>query len=361
MRQLATIQLIKDIQPIDGADAIEVATVNGWKVVVKKGEYKPGDKIVYLEIDSWVPNTLAPFLSKGKEPRIYQGVSGERLRTISLRKQISQGLILPISSIPTYQVVAGSEYYSSGDSETITLIPLLGDHAIGNDVSELLNIIKWEQEIPAQLRGQAKGNFPSFLRKTDEERVQNLVNLLPNMVGIRFNLHEKLDGSSTTIFRNNGEFGVCSRNLNLKDTEGNSFWHIAKKYNLHETLDDNICIQGELVGPGVQKNKYNLTELDLYVFNVFDISTGQYMDTEDAKRIAERLCLRWVPFIQDYTITESTTVEELLSIAEGPSVLNASTEREGLVWRPYAEQEMRNLGRLSFKTISNKFLLCGGD
>lgn len=342
MRKLATIQKILAIDPIEGADAIEVATVNGWKVVVKKGEFVVGEEIVYFEIDSWIPHNLAPFLSKGNEPREYEGIKGERLRTVRLRGQISQGLILPLNILPHSCVFSAF---------------------VGDDVSDVLGVVKWEAPIPAQLAGVTRGNFPSFLQKTDEERIQNLVGLLPEFVGITFGLHEKLDGSSMTVYHNNGDFGVCSRNLDLKDSEGNSFWQMAKSLNLPEKMPahGNICIQGELIGSGIQKNPYGLNNHDFYVFNVFDIDSGKYLNYGDARWIVEQMGLKWVPFVQDYTITESDTVGTLLALAEGKSVLNPKAEREGLVWRPYEEQEVRGLGRLSFKTISNKFLLKGGD
>ncbi len=330
MRQLATLQLIDEINPIPDADAIEVATVNGWKVVVKKNEFKAGDKIVFLEIDSWVPHTLAPFLSKN-EPREYQGVKGEKLRTVKLRGQISQGLILPTSVLPD------------------------ADLEIGSNVTETLGITKWEAPVSAQLAGMSLGSFPSFLIKTDEERVQNLKKYWRNFVGLTFNVHEKLDGSSCTVYRKDGEFGVCSRNLDLKQTENNSFWRVALENKLDELLPDNLCIQGELVGPGIQKNIYALPNLRLYVFNVFDIVACKYLEVDKAKEIAEGLGLTWVPFHSNHTITEHDTVESLLAMAEGGSVLNSKTEREGLVWRFDGEE------RISFKTISNKFLLKHND
>ncbi len=330
MRQLATLQLIDEINPIPDADAIEVATVNGWKVVVKKNEFKAGDKIVFLEIDSWVPHTLAPFLSKN-EPREYQGVKGEKLRTVKLRGQISQGLILPTSVLPD------------------------ADLEIGSNVTETLGITKWEAPVSAQLAGMSLGSFPSFLIKTDEERVQNLKKYWHNFVGLTFNVHEKLDGSSCTVYRKDGEFGVCSRNLDLKQTENNSFWRVALENKLDELLPDNLCIQGELVGPGIQKNIYALPNLRLYVFNVFDIVACKYLEVDKAKEIAEGLGLTWVPFHSNHTITEHDTVESLLAMAEGGSVLNSKTEREGLVWRFDGEE------RISFKTISNKFLLKHND
>lgn len=130
-RKLASIRRIADIQPIRGADAIEVATVDGWRVVVKKNEFKVGDLALYLEIDSWVPHELAPFLSKGQEPRVYNGVKGERLRTIRLRGQVSQGLLLRVGE-RDYMY-----YVMKPDGQLVTVYE-------GDDVTEFLNIQKWE-------------------------------------------------------------------------------------------------------------------------------------------------------------------------------------------------------------------------
>lgn len=149
---------------------------------------------MFVEIDAWIPHDLAPFLSKGKEPREYQGIKGERLRSAKIRGQISQGIVLPLH-VCGFQFDANPQY--------------------GDDVSEMLGIVKWEREIPAQLRGQAKGNFPSFLRKTDQERVQNLVREIeriresgePEM----FEVSIKLDGTSFTAYHNDGATGFCSR------------------------------------------------------------------------------------------------------------------------------------------------------
>ena len=137
-RKLATIRKIAAIEPIEGADAIEVAVVDGWKVVVKKGEFQVDALAVYIEIDSWVPTELAPFLSKGKEPREFESVKGERLRTVKLRGQLSQGLLLPLE--PTCANIE-SELFE------------------GLDVSLPLNILKWERPMNAQLAGIARGNF----------------------------------------------------------------------------------------------------------------------------------------------------------------------------------------------------------
>lgn len=179
MRKLATIRRIDEIRPIPEADAIECAVVGGWTVVVRKGEFKVGDLAIYIEIDSWVPHTIAPFLSKGHEPREYEGVIGERLKTAKLRGQISQGLLLPVEQEyihdeddVDYEELAfiiskpGKLNEATGIVESSTFIRV----SEGQDVSEFLGIIKWDAPIPAQLAGQVKGNFPGFIRKTDQER-----------------------------------------------------------------------------------------------------------------------------------------------------------------------------------------------
>ena len=352
MRKLATIRRIDEINPIDGADLIEVATIGGWKIVVKKGEYKAGDLAIYFEIDSWIPHELAPFLSKGQEPREFEGVKGERLRTIRLKGQISQGLLLPLSIM---------YYFGEEDEE-------------GTDVTEPLGILKYEKPIPAQLAGLAKGNFPSYIPKTDEERIQNLKKELVKWQdqGLAFEISEKLDGSSMTVYitteqNEDGQdvprFGVCSRNLELKDTEGNSFWEIAKKYDLESKLTQfnidwgsRIAIQGELCGEGIQGNKYKLTGRDFYVFRIYDMEIGEYMSPYQQDDICRLLGLKQVPEL-GCTRLNNYTIDSLLEFAEGKSKLNPNVEREGVVFKCFDE----NSGQPHFKAISNRFLIKNGD
>jgi RNA ligase (TIGR02306 family) len=338
-RKLATIRKIDALTPIEGADAIECATVGGWKVVVKKGEYRVGDEAIYCEIDSWIPFELAPFLCKGKEPREFEGVKGERLRTIKLRGQISQGLLLPLG-IGVYDPNAVLEE--------------------GTDVTEILGIKKWEKAIPAQLAGQVRGNFPTEIPKTDQERCQNLVKeiVAANEAGMKFEITEKLEGSSMTVYRIRGEFGVCSRNLDLKEDANNSFWAtaIADDINAQMMSIDpywDWAIQGELIGPGIQGNIYNLSKLEFRVFDVYDIQMGAYMKPEARLRLIETIGLKHVPVIAHsaslYDTLGITDIPQLLKFAEGKSTLG-NTEREGIVFKEVN-------GGFSFKAISNKYLL----
>lgn len=347
MRKMATIRRIDELNPIEGADKIEVATVGGWKVVCQKGLYEVGDLAVYCEIDSFIPTTVAPFLTKdGHYPKTYEGVEGERLRTVKLRGQISQGLLLPLAP---FFAVGGSHVNSENFGTEI-----IEDQ----DVSELLGIVKYEPPMSAQLQGVAKGNFPIQIPKTDQERCQNLKKEIAAAAsaGKVFEITEKLDGSSMTVYMIDGVFGVCSRNLDLKESEGNSFWKVARELNLENKmriLGDNIAIQGELIGEGIQKNPYGIKGQKFYVFDMYDIKLGEYLKPEDCRINAEQLELDHCPVINAVATTPES-IDELLSMAEGKSLLNNKTEREGLVFKARD-------GSFSFKAISNKFLLKNGD
>jgi RNA ligase (TIGR02306 family) len=339
MRKLASIRKIDSIRAIEGADAIECAVVGGWTVVVKKGEFAAGDTAVYCEIDSWIPHALAPFLSKGNEPRVYDGIAGERLRTIKLRGQLSQGLLIPLG-IGVFDVNA-----------------VLDE---GTDVSELLGIVKYEAPIPAQLAGEVKGMFPGWIQKTDQERIQNLKEELAFWAKEQhaWEITEKLDGSSMTVYLRDGEFGVCSRNLELKPSETNSLWKVAVQHDLESKLrraGRNIALQGELIGEGIQGNPYKIKGQDFFLFDIYNIDTNKYFTPAERKAFVDEFDIKHVPVLGSLIMDESTTVDALLKLAEGKTVVGHSgCEREGLVFKILDMQ-------CSFKAISNKFLLKGGN
>ena len=326
MRKLARVVRIDTVERHPNADALDLCTVGGWRVVSKLDEYKAGDLAVYFEVDAWVPHELAPFLSKGKEPKEYNGVLGNRLRSIKLRGELSQGLLLPLSVLPAEEDDAIGTY-SYPDA----------------DVTSLLNVQKYEPPIPAELAGEAEGPFPTHLvPKTDEERVQNLD--YDELRKLRYVVTEKLDGTSATFIKEDGRLRVCGRNWEWKDND-NTYWKVARKYDLLNVLEEGMAVQGEIIGPGIQGNKYGLSEPQLYVFNVWR--------NRNRVPFAEWGGLRTVPVL-DLWYELPETVFNLLTIAEGKSVLNPKTEREGLVLRT-------DKGDVSFKAISNKFLLKGGE
>jgi RNA ligase (TIGR02306 family) len=335
MRKLATIRKIDSLRPIVGADAIECAIVGGWTCVVKKGEFTAGDLAVYCEIDSWIPHEIAPFLSKGNFPRVYNEVKGERLRTVKLRGQLSQGLLLPLE--PTCADIE-SELFE------------------GLDVSFPLNIVKWEMPMNAQLAGMARGNFPSLIPKTDQERCQNLVKEIDQAITdeLQFEVTEKLEGSSMTVYLIDGVFGVCSRNLDLKEEGGTTFWEVARRDGIEEKMrtvvGTDLAIQGELIGPGIQGNIYKLSKPEFRVFDVYNIQGGCYLDPADRRELIKSMGLKHVPVMFVDKDLGVGSVEEILQWAEGPSAITPSQEREGIVFKQVD-------GGMTFKAISNKYLL----
>ena len=348
MRKLATIRKIDALRPIPDADAIECAVVGGWTAVVKKGEFKAGDLAVYCEIDSWIPHALAPFLSKGKEPRVFDGIAGERLRTMKLRGQLSQGLLLPL-------------IIKMGGNLLPTTRRIVSE---GEDVSEALGIVKYEAPIPAQLAGEVKGMFPGWIQKTDQERIQNLKEELDYWLGEQhaWEVTEKLDGSSMTVYLRDGEFGVCSRNLELKPSETNSLWKVAVRNDLELKLrraDRNIALQGELIGEGIQGNPYKQKGQEFFLFDIYDIDTSKYLTPAERNAFVEEHDIKHVPVLafgaELWDTLGINSIDGILKFAEGKSVMGMiGCEREGLVFKSKAMQ-------CSFKAISNKFLLKGGD
>ena len=337
-RKLATIRKITAIEPIEGADAIEVAVVDGWKVVVKKGEFAVDSLAVYIEIDSWVSNDIAPFLSKGKEPREFEGVKGERLRTVKLRGQISQGLLLPLNVLTKVQ-------------KEDWLTP---DEFEGSDVSDILGIIKWERPMNAQLAGMARGNFPALVPKTDQPRIQNLTREFAEYQKDTWSITEKLDGSSCTFYLDDeGIFHVCSRNLDLKEDEANSFWKVARKFDIEGIMRRNfmlgMAIQGEMIGEGIQGNQYKV-QLDFYVYDMYNVHTGQYLLPLQLKAACEKLGLKHVPILLEDVSIHASSIASILAYAEATSKLNASN-REGVVFKSNTVHDR------SWKAISNSWLL----
>jgi RNA ligase (TIGR02306 family) len=255
------------------------------------------------------------------------------LKTIKLRGQVSQGLILPLDVLLSTGVSSDDVYE-------------------GLDVTGMLNIVKYEPPIPAELAGKVKGLFPSFIRKTDEERIQNLAGEYEEMKKHTYYVTEKLDGSSATFYYNNGVFGVCSRNLELIETEGNTFWKVARELDLEnklQKLNSNICLQGELIGEGIQGNPYKIKGQTVRFFNIFDIDNQEYYGLPNFLITLDVLQLESVPVL-DRNFQLPNSVDELLNYSDKKSKLNPNFDREGIV--------IRSLDRkISFKVISNKFLL----
>lgn len=377
-RKLATIRTIKDVQPIVGADSIELVFVDGWQVVTRKGEFKPKDWCIYFEIDSFLPvHPLFEFLRASSFRDIPDLGQGFRLKSIKLRKQLSQGLVVPLDA--TMEQFGSTVFTYTGpaawvnDKTTVFLEE-------GADCTEYLGVKKFEIPLSAQLAGLVRGNFPSFIPKTDQERVQNLVfhdgaefeNVYIDGEGkeIRVNkaprpgpcqydyeMSMKLDGSSMTVYCYDGYIGVCSRNMDLKETSENAYWKCAQDIGLISALAEggvnNIAFQGELMGPGVQDNREGLKEYHFYLFDVYDIERQRYLTPEGRANIYLTLLeqgvnIDHVPILETNLKGSELTMAKCLELAKGPSINHKV--REGIVFKDL-------MGEYSFKAINNDFLL----
>ena len=359
------------------------ADLLGWHCVTQVSNgFKPGDLVVYFEIDSLLPlsNPAFDFLKDPNKP----AATHHRLKTKRFKKQIAQGLILPLDAIRTpgsdIPVLMPRDEYDAQEPGIWQAVVKPVEE--GDDLTELLGIEKYEPEMPAQLRGISKGSFPYFLVKTDETRIQAAPNLLLNRRGERVYATEKLDGSSHTswFYPNEGAaeiglpvspddhdrgytFGVASRNLNLARSEDNAFWKTADKYELKRKLKEYgrpLAIQGEMFGPGIQDNKLKRATVDLNVFNIYDLVTKQFLDRDDFNKVVADLGLTPVPTVYEDFILDHT-VDQLVTMAQIKSSYNKDVWAEGIVIRPFKESIEHRFGRFSFKVINLEFLLKHGE
>ena len=346
MRQLATIQRINDIKSIPDADKIELAFVKGWQVVVaKKDGFKIGDLVVYIEIDSLVPDRAEfEFLRERKF----------RVRTIKLRKQLSQGRIVPMSILPVpvgaqedldvTELLGIVKYDPQAQEEKALSVP---KHQ--NKVLRYLMNFKAFRTVYLKLNQKENGWPTGVVSKTDEENIQNMYNVISENFDKSFYVTEKLEGQSATFYTtfekrwgfNRKVFGVCSRNIRLEKPDNSKYWQTAKRYNLEQILKSYKCrvaIQGEQVGEGIQGNIYKLTGVDLFVFNVY--MDGKRLGVDKMKAFCDKHGLTTVPVLDANFVptkdipcnTKDAIVHYLLGYSNGTSVLY-KTMREGVVLR----------------------------
>ena len=360
MRKLASIQVITELHPIEGKDRIVLATVEGWHVIVTK-DFSVGDKVVYVEIDSVMPEKPEFEFLRPKKFKI---------KTMKMGNAISQGICFPLSILPER-----SKPYEVGEDVTEIVgvkhieetvddpAPIPKPHkAYGPFVSFLLRFRPFRSLI---LPKKQSGLFPSeYVSKTDETRCQNIPWLFGSDEAktTKYIATEKVDGSSGTwlLVQHKNKFGrrkyeyfVCSRNRCLTYDDGSIWWQIEHKYNIREKLmnmigdQEFVAIQGECVGPRIQQNKYKLTDVDMYVFN-YITPAGRHGSVRARDMLGTR-GFNFVPIISESYILPDT-VDEMVAAADGQSVLNPDVLREGLVIRSAD-------GKNSFKAVSNKFLL----
>lgn len=361
MRKLVTIRKIDAIDEIPNADSIDVATLDGWKAVVKKDSFKVGDFVFYFEVDSVLPvKEQFEFLRKGCYVK-NDFVEGFRLKTVRLRGQISQGLVLPLSDFGV-QISRATGMVFAPCAEELDDIQCIG--RLGDDFTEFHDVVKWEPTFPPQLAGFAKGTFPSQIMKTDQERCHNLKREIFNdWFDHKWEVTLKMDGSSMTAYNLNGEIGVCSRNLDLKtgeENKDNTFIKLLHETGLGEflkTYGEDIAIQGEAVGEGIQGNREKIKGHELYVYNMQEIM-GRKFFCPEARDITMKMMndkgvkVKHVPILHfGKTLTELgiTDFRSLVEFAEGPSLVHPI--REGLVFKSLDDPN------ISFKVISESYLL----
>ena len=350
-RKLASIQKIWKIEPINGADRIEKAFVLGWSCVVNKGQFKEGDDAVYFEIDSFLPvRPEFEFLRTSSYKKTDIMGEGFRLRTQKFRGQVSQGLLLPISAFP--------ELYD---------MQMYG-YNVGDDVTELLGVKKWEIEERATTGGTVIGTLPKDVPHTDETRVQSETGLIQAFTGLEYYISTKMDGSSHSISIDEDGFHVCGHNFEYKDDDSSSFYKLVKERGYKEKMErlmrssdfKTLTIQGELCAPGIQQNRLRLQKPEWYVFTVR--VDGARISLPKMQDVCNVLGMTMVPIEEIGTDLQDKypTVEALLERADGEYPNGG--KKEGIVIRPTCPVFCQLIGDyLSMKVVNNKYLLKNGD
>jgi RNA ligase (TIGR02306 family) len=329
---LAHIELISHLSPIDGCDNIELARVLGWNVIVQKG-FTVGDMAIFIEIDSILP----------VENPVFTFLGGKRIKTKKMKGVISQGIVFPCSILPP------------------EITP-----TVGLDVTQALNLTKYDPEVTPQSNGrvftESQAPYPSFIIKTDENRIQNVGRMVTEYGNEIFYITEKYDGTSCTMFRKDDTIGVCSRNLMLKEFtstgETNHYWEMYRKYNFDKVFaeNDNLVIQGEIVGNGIQNNKYKYDNKDFYIFNIIDLNGYRRYTLDEMVALLIKYNLKMVAVLNEsFTLPSENLVDEMVKLSVGQSVLNPNTKREGIVVRSHKTD--LPIGQVSFKVINPEFLI----
>jgi len=352
VRTLAHIERVVSLSPIEKADKIEVVTVLGWHCVTKKGEVAVGDLVVYFEIDSFLPiEPRFEFLrqSSFKKMDIDDGngnltiIEGFRLKTIKLRGQISQGLVLSLHEFPEFD----------------------NDVKEGDDLTGALGVRLYEPPVPSNMRGAIKGGFPHAIQKTDQERIQNHPEYFEKYRDVEFEATEKVDGTSTTVFVDDtDELNVCSRNLNLKEND-TIYWVAIKKTELRGFLiasGKRYAVQLELAGEGINKNPLGIKGQRLFIFNIWDIEGQRFLTHDERMSLlakhfgGDSPVLAHVPFVAESIkpFSKFKSMDDLIAFAGGPSMVNPSRRREGIVFK---SNVLIDGQVLSFKIIDNQQLL----
>jgi RNA ligase (TIGR02306 family) len=329
-RSLVSVQRVKAVTTIANSDFLEKVQVMGWQCVAKKGEFKAGDPGVYVVVDSFLPvDPRYEFLRSSSYRENDNNGKGFRIRTVKMRGELSQGLLLPLP-----------------------LFPELAGFAEGDDATEKLGVKKWYIPEVAEAGGTIIGERPYGIPASDEIRLQSALELLDQLREKPYYITTKMDGTSGIVYYIDGKIGCCSRNKEIKDEESALYWSPVYRYGLKEKLakyGKNIVLTGEICGPGIQRNKLRLPEYEWYVFDVKDWDAGAYFPYDQAFEICASLGVTMVP-LEERGESFSYTLDALLEKAKGkyPSGL----DKEGIVVRNVLSPKA-----VSFKVLNNDALL----
>lgn len=337
-RKLASVQYVHHITPIEGADKIECVHVLGWQCVANKGQFQVGDHCVYMEVDSFLPVCERfEFLRSNSFRKSEILGEGFRLKTLKFRGQISQGLVQPLSILPE------------------------GTYELGDDVTEILGIRKWEVEERVTNSGNVIGDFPDGIPKTDELRVQSFPDLIEEFKQVKgYYISTKMDGTSVTMYWRDGHFGICGRNYEYADDDKCAMWKYAHEKGIPERVAENnlpnIAIQGEFCGAGIQKNRLELVKPEWYVFTMIDLDTHRRLPLAKMQELCKLLELNMVPIEEVKESFDYDSVEILLERAKGKYA--SGMNKEGIVIRPIEPVYSKTIeGPLSMKVLNNDYLL----
>lgn len=321
MRKLASIEVIDKIEPIQGADFIEKVTVNGWNVVVSKSDkFKVGDKVIFIAEGSLLPPKIEFLFLKDKNYEV---------KPIKLKKQVSQGLVLPLSY-------------------------LARDFKVGEDVTNELGITYKYDDKPCSFKEKLL-NFPlikyfysKFYAENEpipEKVKQNvyLTHLDENYKDVfetykknPFFVTEKLEGCDVTYFDNDLGFGVCSKNIWLRKEDNSCYWEVAHRFGVEEALKvlkkffgaKNVLIRGTIIGSNIQGNKYKISGYDLYIYEItFDDYT---VSPKGLKTFCNRFKFKDTPQITN-TYYLPPNISTLKRFAKGKSKINSDVQRKGIL------------------------------
>lgn len=380
MRKLAHIETIKNLEPIEGADLIEKATILGWTVVVKKGEFKIGDKCIYIEIDSQLKDIPCfEFLRTRKF----------RIKIAKLKGIVSYGIVFPLSILKEKNILEDGWVYNP-DKNMITSVLMDVNLEDDTDLTSILGVEKYDLEEGESLQASDNfklnpkkskflnkinffkwkiknwlkrfdtrskgGNFPThFIPKSDETRIQAFSeDHITSLKGKSFTILTKMDGSSLTLICNKKNVIVCSRNRALGENSQDKFWKAVYKYDLKnkiKTLKRNIALQMELVGDKIQGNRYGIKGVEVRLFIAYDIDKKQYLTPKEMIELAKKLDIPHVNVVNDNFIFNHT-IDELVDMATVKSVENDNVDEEGYVFVINEEGK-----RTSFKVINPNYLL----